>query len=142
MSLSALLIARIKSSVPALLDVFTGADLAALKEGQPLRSPTAFVFMLNEAGGANRYMTGAVAQKRSQQVAVVLAVRNVRDATGAKAQLDVDGLRAQVDAALFGWSPNAAIYDPLTFQRGGLVELSNGWIWWQDEYLTQFDRRT
>jgi hypothetical protein len=52
----------------------------------------------------------------------------------------LDGLRVKVDAALFGWEP-AAIYDPLLFVRGGLIELKDGVLWWQDEYSTQTDKR-
>lgn len=140
MSVAALLIARLKASVPDLKDVQGGANLAALKEFPPARFPCAYVYVTAEQGGANRYMTGLTAQRRTQTLGVVLVVRNVRDAIGAAAQSDLDALRVKVDAALMGYIP-APEYEPLVFSRGALLSLGDALLWWQDDYQTSRDVR-
>jgi len=140
MSLSSLVIARIKAQVPELLDVLTGADLAAINTTPPLRYPCAYVYSLSESGNDNRYMTGMTAQRRTQAVGVLLLVRNVRDAVGHAAKVDLDALRIKLDAALFGYVP-APEYEPLIFTRGALVQLADGVLLWQDDYTTRRDHR-
>jgi hypothetical protein len=134
-----LIIAHLKAQVPSLKKVGMAMDLnAAMNETKQF--PCAFVMSIAETGAANRYMTGAVAQKRTQRIAVLLAVRNVRDATGQAADTDMDALRSQTDAALFGWQANDT-HSPLVFSAGKIMGLINGNLWWQDEYTTEFDRR-
>lgn len=52
----------------------------------------------------------------------------------------MDALRAQTDAALFGWLPDE-LHSPLVFSSGKLLGLLDNELWWQDEYTTEFDRR-
>lgn len=134
-----LVIERLKANIPALRNVSTAADLASAKIDAK-QFPCAYVLLLAEQGGAARYMTGLVAQQRIQRIGVVLAVRNVRDAVGSAASVDMDALRTQTDAALFGWKPDEA-HEALIFSSGKLLALIDGEIWWQDEYTTEFDRR-
>lgn len=133
--------AHIKASVPALRDVKDGAALAALNQSTTLTFPVAFVFIIGETGVDDYGMVGSVGQRRMQRVAVVLAVRNVRDATRGDIKADMEALRAQVDAALFGWQLSAA-HEPMFFKRGAMLELKDATLWWQDEYQTAFQRRS
>lgn len=140
MSLVRLTIDRLRTQCPQLKDVLPASDLAAIKEQPPLRFPTAYVLAVRESGSGNRYMTGAVAQRRQMTVAIMLLVKNVRDARGGAATTDMDALRILVDDALFGWLPSQE-YEPLVFQRGSLMQMHGGELWWQDEYTTEYDRR-
>lgn len=135
-----LIIAHLKAQIPTLKRVGSATDLASAKTDIKSAMPCAYVMQLAEQGGAIRYMTGVVAQKRIQRYAVVLMVRNVRDATGLAASIDMDALRLLTDAALFGWIPDAT-HSPLIFTGGKLLGLFDGELWWQDEYTTEFDRR-
>lgn len=135
-----LVIARLKTQVPALKKVGMAIDLAAAKTDPSKAFPRAYVMTLAEAGGGNRYLSGFVAQKRTQRIGVVLMVSNVRDTTGETTGGDMDALRSLTDAALFGWSADDA-HAPLIFARGSLLGLIEGQLWWQDEYTTEFDRR-
>ncbi len=134
-----LVIERLKADMPSLRKVGTAADLAAARTDAK-QFPCAYVLTLSERGSSARFMTGLVAQQRIQRIGLVLAVRNVRDAAGAAASVDMDALRTQTDAALFGWKPNE-VHDALVFESGKLLALIDGEVWWQDEYTTGFDRR-
>jgi hypothetical protein len=134
-----LIVAQIKTAVPELKKVSLVADLASAK-ADAKSFPCAYVLTLSEQGGLPRYMSGVVAQQRTARIGVVLAVRNVRDAAGTAAAGDMDALRAQVDAALFGWKPDEA-HGALIFTGGALLALLDGEVWWRDEYTTAFDRR-
>jgi hypothetical protein len=135
-----LVIARLKAQVPALKRVGMAIDLAAAKADISVAFPRAYVMTLGENGGTSRYLSGAVAQKRSVRIGVVLMVKNVRDNVGTATASDMDALRQVTDSALFGWGADDA-HSPLIFARGSLLGLAEGELWWQDEYTTEFDRR-
>jgi len=135
-----LIIARLKAQVSGLRKVGTAADLAGAQADTQNQFPCAFVLVLAEQGGAPRYMSGLTAQKRTPRIAVVLAVKNVRDMIGNASGGDMELLRQQTDAALFGWMPDGD-HAPLIFASGKLMGLLGGELWWQDEYTTEFDRR-
>lgn len=138
--LTELIIARLQAKVPALLFVGSAADVPSGATGMRNQVPCAYVYNMSESGTDSRYLTGMVAQKRQQRVAVALVVKNVRDMQGAAASQDMDALRVQTDAALFGWTPDA-VYAPLIFVSGRFLGFKDGQLWWQDEYTTHFDRR-
>ena len=137
-----LAITRLKAQVPALKAVGTAADLALARANAAasVQFPRAYVLTVAETGQNNRFLSGGVAQHRQVRLAVVLVVRNVRDASGVAAGGDMQTLRALTDAALFGYTP-ADFIEPLMFDAGKLLALQDGELWWQDEYLTSFDRR-
>lgn len=133
--------ARIKSAAPTFKSVRDGIALAALSQTTTLSFPLAFVLTVGELGAADYGMVGSTGQRRIQRVAVVLAVRNVRDATGGEIKADIEALRSQVDTALFGWQPSPE-HEPLVFRHGALLEFKDATLWWQDEYETAYQRRT
>lgn len=134
------IIARLKAQIPALKRVGKAVDLAAAKADVSVAFPRAYVMTLGESGGAIRYMSSTVAQKRVMRIGVVLMVKNVRDTIGSATGNDMDALRQLTDAALFGWAADTT-HSPLVFNRGSLLGLVGGELWWQDEYTTEFDRR-
>lgn len=137
--LSDLVLARIAAQVSGLGSTGIAANLAAIHAGT-VKFPVVFVVPKNRRGNGNRYLTGAVAQKREVRIQVVMAVRNIGGAAGSKAIADIEQLCDLVDAALFGWSPSTA-HDPLLLESGQMVEMTDGVCWWIDEYVTAFDRR-
>lgn len=139
MSLTQLVAARLKLKVSGLGMVGDAADLASIRR-ETLQFPAAFVVLLADKGGQNGLNSGnSVSQRREQRLGVVLAVRNIRSGQGADALHEIDALRQQVDAALIGWQPGTGdTYDPVLFSAGKLLDMSNGEMWWQDEYLTAY----
>lgn len=139
-ALTDLILARIQTQIPSLQSVGIAANLAAIKK-TTIKFPAVFVVPLNHRGSGNRYMTGAVAQKREVRVQIVMAVRNISGAQGGKAITDIEQLTALVDSALFGFCPSQQ-HDPLMLESGQVVEMINGECWWTDTYVTAFERRT
>lgn len=138
MSATAIL-ARINAQVPGLGSTGIAANLAAIKKST-LTFPAVFVVPMNRKGGANRYMTGTVAQKRELHYQVVMAVRNISGAQGGKAITDIEQLYELVDAAIFGYYVSEA-HDPIVLVDGAMNEIHDGICWWIDEYATAVDRR-
>lgn len=129
------IIARLSGQVSGLRKVEGVAALAALKSGVSV-SPAAYVLPISEAAGENQIAVNAVSQRVRIRFGVILMVRNVRDPRGEEAHdAGLDDLRGQVTAALVGWEPDAA-HDPCTYAGGRLLELADGAIWWQDEFIT------
>lgn len=127
---------RLRVSVGNLGMVGDAADFNSIRR-ETMKFPAAFVVPLGDRGGPNGLTGNAVSQRREPRFGVVLAVRNVRATRGASALLDVEQLRADVDAALIGWQP-ADKYDPVLYASGNLLSMENGELWWQDEYLTAY----
>lgn len=136
-----LLVARLKLAVPLLRTVGKAADLTQAQQGAASRPlPCAYVVALGEQSADSFAATGATTQTRIPRLGVVLAVKKVRDLIGDAAGTDMDALRLQVDAALFGWLPEAS-YTPLLFTQGRLLGMLDSELWWMDEYTTETQRR-
>ncbi len=94
--------------------------------------PSLFLMPLDddatERGQPQRIYTG---------IGLVFAVRNLSDGRGAAGLADLSPLRRAVYSTLFGYRP-AECLDPFHFRRGRLLHISDGVIWWQDEYQTSF----
>lgn len=138
MSATAIL-ARINNQVLGLGSTGIAANIAAIKKGT-VKFPAVFVVPMNRKGGANRYMTGTVAQKRELHYQVVMAVRNISGVQGGEAITDIEQLYELVDVALFGHYLTEA-HDPIVLVGGAMNEINDGVCWWIDEYATTVDRR-
>lgn len=146
---------RIKDVVEGVKFIGGAAAVAALKD-TAISYPAVFVLTLSETGGANNLACMAVEQNRTQRLGIIIAVKNVKDASGNAAINDLQKLRLQIDDALTGWSPQLVdaitnLYnyyfkpvvwvDPVMFASGRLLSLADGVVWWQDEYVTNYLRR-
>lgn len=133
-----------------------GAAAVASLQTTAFAFPAVFVLTLSETGSANNLACMAVEQQRIQRLGIIIAVNNVKDASGDAAINDLQKLRLQIDDALTGWSPQLVdsitnIYnyyfkpivwvDPVMFSSGRLLSLADGVVWWQDEYVTTYLRR-
>ena len=134
------LIERIKATVPAFKFVGAAADFQAAAENCPAVTPACFVFSLGENPAPNA-LGDILLQHVQAAVGVVLVVRNLTDAKGVAAGIDMEALRKLVKAQVFGWT---ATPDLAPFERGAsdLLAWRAGHLWWQDIYLTSYYDRS
>jgi hypothetical protein len=135
-----LVIARLASEVPALRKVAGSADFAGAAPDLK-QTPAAYVIELSNRAEPNSLATIAVSQQNTVLFGVILAVQNLRDATGQKAGTDMRLLREAVMTALIGWEPDPD-YDVLEYSAGRLLQLDNLVLWWQDDYFTRILERS
>lgn len=135
------LIARIKATVPALKAVGTAANFQVAVENNPAVTPCCFVITLDEQPGPNKLADCVVQQHVNLTVGIILVVRNLKDARGEAAGVDMETLRKLVKDQVFGWQVSSE-FDP--FERGGshLLTFKDGHMWWQDLYITAYEDRS
>lgn len=129
------IIARLREA--AGLRLVGGAADLATAYGTPLPTvPAAYVVMMAESASPNS-LGNEVEHQVTVRFAVVIAARNVADATGASVAAEVEVLRTAVRELLLGWLPKGAIA-VCEFVRGALADFDAGLMWWQDEYQTDY----
>lgn len=136
-------VARLSAQVPEFILVGTARDLGAAQI-ETVRTPTAWIVVLAETAGEVRYEFGSfIEQLVTVRFAVILAVRDLGDRTGARAGADLQPIRQSVHRALSSWKPLDANH-ACRFARGSLVSGvgRDGTLFWQDEFTVTFDRRT
>jgi len=129
---------RIRDQVSGLREVAGAADLQSVLAGR-ITPPAAFVFRVQTRAGENSIVNG-VDQRVTETYAVVIVTRNVRDPRGADSSDDNEALASSVSTALLGWQP-ASDADPLEYDGGRLLSLSDGFLFWQEAYRTARYRR-
>jgi hypothetical protein len=135
------IITRLQQAVPALKLVGGAAQFQNAAERNPNATPAAFVINLKE-NAAPTAVSDFVIQRVSVTLGVVLVVRNLSDAKGAAAGIDMEALSKAVKTQLLGWQPCEG-YDPLERGSSNLLTFKDGHMWWQDTYLTSYiDRET
>lgn len=135
-----LIIDYLDVQVSALKNVSGAAALAAASADLK-QTPAAFVVPMSDRPTPNRTGTMAVQQNNTTRFAVILAVQNLRDARGQKAQDDLRTLRNNILTTLHGWQP-ADAFDPIEYGGGRMLQLTNQVLWWQDEFLTAHAMRS
>ncbi len=130
----AAIVARLKAEAPSLRLVEGLAQLAALKENPPSNmQPAAFVVPVSETAEDNRLANG-IAQRNRVTFGVVLCLTKLTEVRGAVAGDALDAVRAEVRAALVGWTPEGAS-GPALFVGGETIELDRfGALWWMDRF--------
>lgn len=128
------IVAQLKTEVTALKLVGGAADLSAATDSV-IQKPAAFVLANSERASGSTTGTMAVNQQNTVRFAVLIAVQNLRDRRGEKAQADLLSLRGSIMTALHGWQPDAD-FDPIEYGGGKLLQLSDQVLWWQDEFVT------
>jgi len=131
------IINKLKANVTALKQVEGAAALEqAMRSGARL-TPAAFIVPLGEQSQANQLAVMAVQQRTTASFGVVLAVRDVSDASGASAMdQDLSLVRKSLLQALLGFSPNAS-WGSISHISGSLLRITNGTLWWQDKFQTE-----
>ncbi|SDX88191.1 phage tail terminator protein [Nitrosomonas halophila] len=128
------IIARLSVHVPLLARCAGAAGLA--EAAYDIKQfPSAYVLPSAERPDGSRTGTMVVSQQNTARFSVVLAVRNLRDARGERAQSDLLCLREEIMAVLHGWQPDQD-FDPIEYAGGRLLQLTDQVLWWQDDFLT------
>jgi len=138
------IVSRLKGSCPALKFVGGAADYKVIDNQKPPLSklPAAYVIPLAERADRNSYASGAVSQRVHSFVGVLLVVTGAAsDPRGEGASFAIEAVRAQVRAALLGWTPDATKYDPFTVTLGDIVDLDGQALWWQETFETAYTLR-
>jgi hypothetical protein len=132
--------ARLTQNVPAIKFVGEAADFQSAAENNPKTTPACFVIPMDETPAPNQ-MGDIVIQRVRATVGIVLVVRNLTDAKGVAARVDMAALRKQVKDQVYGWQATPQL-DP--FERGNshLLAFRDGHMWWQDLYITAFYDRS
>lgn len=120
------------------VDLAGGLDEAVKNARGVPQSPAAFVLPLRDVAQPNRYSAGAHAQQVASEFGVLIGVRNLAASNYGRAIDELKEAREAAFGALVGWQPDGAD-DAIEFRRGSLRGLSNGVLWWLDEFGTSWD---
>ena len=132
---------RLQATIPALAFVGLAADLGRIHE-RALLYPSAFVVLLGEQASEARYAAPErIEQSITARVGVILAVRDIADASGAQATTALKPLRAALLQSLGTYVPDPG-GQAFRFARGALQSGvdRNGGLFWQDDFTLRFDR--
>lgn len=130
--LTGMLVARLRAEANILRDVGGAADLDAIDE-QVATVPSAFVIPL-----AERPTEPPTAAQFSQLVdAAVGVVFIVSSAAAGEDLSELVIVRRAAFAALLGWAP-AGCLQGLAYAGGRLIKLSNNLLYWQDDFVTNY----
>lgn len=134
-------VARITAECPSFKLVGGAADFGGI-EGVPRATPACFILPLAESGEADEGLDEPdFVQRVRAEFGVVVAVTNVASRAGAEGAAALEDLRAELAAALFGWTPGGSLL-PLVYVRGDLVEFRPGLLWWQDTWRGAYEIET
>lgn len=129
---------RLIAEAPSLRSVGLAADLAAV--GKALRStPQAFVVSVSDSP-ASRAGAGnsVVAQHVNVTIAVVTLASNQRGAReGSAVSTDLQGIRAEIFAALIGWIPPGGA-TAIQYAGGAAVGFEDSEILYSDRFTTSY----
>jgi len=126
-------------------------DIASAEDDLKNVYPAAYILPNRDQPGSN-ILANVVSQEVTTTFSVLLAVRNLRDATGAKARAELRPLRSDVADTLLGWTPGPYVeatrvftpsedYTPCEYAGGRLMRVTDTVLWWMDDYRTRFEVR-
>jgi hypothetical protein len=132
-TLRALVEARIAAEVTDFREVAGAAGLTNILQGR-IAAPGCYVYQEGSDAATNK-MANIVSQREVIQLAIVIAVKNIRDGRGGDADDVSQALRDSVRAALLGWEPDGG-YEMLEKVGHKLVSFANGFLVTKDVYRT------
>ena len=133
---------RLRDTVPTLASVGLARDFGAARKAT-MRWPSAWVILLGEDAGENRYANGdMIDQAITARIGVIMAIRDIADRTGSRASTDLKSIREAVLLSLCKFIPEPD-GQAFRFARGSLQSGvdEQGGLFWQDEFKLRFDRR-
>lgn len=135
-----LVVARLRANATTLKLVEPAAEYAALKAPPPAaRQPAAYVIPQRDTAGRNNVI-GAVRQRVGASFGVIIMLGNLRDARGGQAVADIDAVKADVRAALLGWTPQTG-WEPVLMGAGSLIDIDQGVLVWMESFSTAYQFR-
>lgn len=137
-----LVIHRLADQVPDLAGAEDALQLADLLERGilPQRFPHAFVLPVGDDAEPNLIATGAVRQRVTETIAVLLVHKHAGEKTGGRVRAALEPLKQAVRAALMGWVPDPD-YTPFELVRARLVGLAGGAAFLQLDFRTAWHLR-
>lgn len=109
----------------------------ALEGALPGAYPSAYVLPLSETATPAE-LHDSDEQRIEARFAVELMVKHAAQAaSGGPAQEELETLREEIKAALIGWQPGA-LFTPVAFAAGRLLDFSGGLAVWRDEFTTAY----
>lgn len=124
------------SRVPELRLVDGAAGLQAALDSPPRATPAAYV-LVEEAGAEPADYTGHYAQPMTATVKIVLWLRHVGDASGAKAAAAMELVERAVRSALRDWAPEHP-FEPLWVSHSGADQFWGGQLIRQVIFRTHY----
>ena len=131
-------VARLREQLSGWAQIGAAADLAAV-EDSPVVPPAVFLIPHGDTVEGNP-LAGDFVQHVTVRFGALLAISSYADAVGMAAGSELATRRAQVRAALSGWSPDESI-GWTQRSAGTLLRFDDGLMWWTDEYVTDFYER-
>ncbi len=120
--------------------VASAANFAAARDDLKT-PPAAYVIPLQDAAGANKLGGGgAIIQPVKEQIGVILAVSNLRDASGVAALIEFRRLRRLTIDKLLGFVPGDG-YEPIEYGGGNILAMDAAVLWWQLRFNTGYIER-
>lgn len=107
------------------LTIEAAEDMDALTKGTAARSGTAFVLPYRERAEPNELAAGGFRQLVTVQFLVAFLIRQHGDAKGGKKVLQFDAMKAEIEAALAGFSLSADA-DPTELVAAQAAPIGNG----------------
>jgi hypothetical protein len=132
-NLRPLIEARIRAQVTDFKEVAGASDLQNITANR-LSDPGCYVFEESVKIMANRTIN-SVTHMVTLQFAIVIVLKNVKDARGSDAADVSHGLQNSIRLALLGWKPHSTT-DQMEYSGGVLVSFANGFFIWRDSYTT------
>ena len=126
------IVARLEAPLEGFKKIGGAADLEAIGNGV-VTTPSCYVIPTRETA-SDIDLVGGFEQAITVGFSVVIAVSNLRDATGGAAIDVLDALRKQIKSALHRWVPDPTNGEAVRFDSGALVRFDDGLLWWLDEY--------
>jgi hypothetical protein len=130
------IVAAVRQRCPSFAQRVAGAaEYAAALASTSLQTPYAFVIPLDDNPGP-RQSENVQRQSLADGFAVVVALSNAADERGQASAAVMHATRAELWAALLGWSP-AAEYEGVVYDGGSLQALDRARLWYQFEFSAE-----
>lgn len=111
-----LIIPRLRAQCPIFASRVAGAaSYRQVSQQDDFQVPHAFV-LLGTDNADGEVMLSSLDQELTTRIAVVVAVANTADERGQDASEAIYDIRAQLIAALVGWTPDAAKFSPILYR--------------------------
>ncbi|MGF1775900.1 phage tail terminator protein [Vibrio nomapromontoriensis] len=102
------------------------------KQVSTTRTPTLYVFLVDDAPKPDVRGTGAYLQSCIATVGVVIEAKSINGKP-----IDFMPIRQALRQRLFGWSGNSE-YEPYWLGRGRMLGVSAGRATWLDQFVTEY----
>lgn len=124
------------TAMPPLTSVEGAEELEALAKGTAPRAGAAFVIPFREQGNEPETISGGYRQHVETTLLVAVVLRKAADSRGASRLTEVDAVRAALEAALAGWTPDLAAHRPLALVGTEASPQANGVTWYVQTWAT------